>query len=78
MQSRDGLVEALRNHLGDESKASTKFQLQLGIAPWPAPAYRVIYLGTGGLDVDGSMWIPRISRGEGWPCSGTSECSMSS
>ena len=52
MQSRDGLVEALRKHLGDESKASTKFQLQLGIAPWPAPAYRVIYLGTGGLDVD--------------------------
>jgi len=52
VQSRDGLVEALRQHLGDESKASIKFQLQLSVEPWPAPAYRLIYLGTGGLDVD--------------------------
>ncbi len=51
-QSRDGLIEALRSHLGDERRASTKFQLQLGLARWPAPAYRVIWLGTGGLDVD--------------------------
>ena len=52
VQSRDGLVEALRQHLGDESKASIKFQLQLSVERWPAPAYRLIYLGTGGLDVD--------------------------
>jgi hypothetical protein len=52
VQSREGLVEALRQHLGDESTASIKFQLQLSVARWPAPAYRLIYLGTGGLDVD--------------------------
>jgi len=52
VQSRDGLVEALRQHLGDESKASIKFQLQLSVERWPSPAYRLIYLGTGGLDVD--------------------------
>ena len=51
-QSRQGLLEALRSHLGDERRASTKFQLQLGLSRWPAPAYRLIWLGTGGLDVD--------------------------
>jgi hypothetical protein len=50
--SREGLVEALKTHLGSESKASIKFQLQLALEPYPSPAYRTIYLGTGGLDVD--------------------------
>ena len=51
-QSRDGLVEALRAHLGDERRASTKFQRLLALDPYPAPAYRTIYLGDGGLDAD--------------------------
>ena len=52
MQSRDGLVEALGRHVGPLENASTKFQLQLSLDPYPAPAYRLIYLGRGGLDVD--------------------------
>jgi hypothetical protein len=50
--SREGLVEALRAHLGDERRASIKFQLQLAAADRRPLAYRVIWLGTGGLDVD--------------------------
>ena len=50
--SRDGLVEALARNLGSASAASTKFQLQLSLDPYPAPAYRLIYLGRGGLDAD--------------------------
>ncbi len=51
-QSRDGLVEALTVHLGSSSRASRKFQMQLALPEWPRPAYRVLYLGRGGLDVD--------------------------
>jgi DNA-binding transcriptional regulator YdaS (Cro superfamily) len=51
-QSRQGLVEALTFHLGSPEAASAKFQLQLSLDPYPSPAYRVIYLGRGGLDVD--------------------------
>ena len=52
-QSRDALVEALRAHLGNESFASTKFQSQLSLDPYPSPAYRTIFLGDeAGLDVD--------------------------
>ncbi len=51
-QSRDSLVEALRHTLGDERRASTKFSLRLALDPYPAPAYRTIYLGSGGLDAD--------------------------
>lgn len=51
-QSRDGLVEALRVHLGDEALASVKFQKQLALSPYPAPAYRTVFLGDGGLDTD--------------------------
>ena len=50
--SREALVEALTRHVGSTAAASTKFQLQLSLDPYPAPAYRVIYLGRGGLDVD--------------------------
>jgi hypothetical protein len=51
-QSRASLVEALTATLGDPSRASVRFRRQLAIDPAPAPAYRTIYLGTGGLDVD--------------------------
>jgi hypothetical protein len=50
--SREALVEALTHHVGSAAAASTKFQLQLSLDPYPAPAYRVLYLGRGGLDVD--------------------------
>jgi hypothetical protein len=51
-QSRAGLVEALTTHLGDPRRASRKFQFQLALPVWPAPSYRVLFLGRGGLDVD--------------------------
>jgi hypothetical protein len=50
--SRAGLEDALTFHLGGVTTASTRFQLQLGLKPYPSPAYRLIYLGSGGLDVD--------------------------
>jgi hypothetical protein len=51
-QSREGLIEALTATLGDPRRASTKFAIRLGLNPYPAPAYRTIYLGDGGLDAD--------------------------
>jgi 4-amino-4-deoxy-L-arabinose transferase-like glycosyltransferase len=50
--SREGLVEALTRNLGSAAAASTKFQLQLSLEPYPAPAYRLIYLGSGGFDAE--------------------------
>ncbi len=50
--SRDALTEALTEHLGSANLASIKFQRILALDPYPAPAYRAIYLGSGGLDVD--------------------------
>jgi hypothetical protein len=50
--SRDALAEALTAHLGSADRASIKFQRILALDPYPAPAYRAIYLGSGGLDVD--------------------------
>ncbi|MEO7272308.1 MAG: hypothetical protein ABI211_09930, partial [Vicinamibacterales bacterium] len=50
--SRPALEEALVFHLGSAEAASTRFQLQLGLKPYPSPAYRLIFLGSGGLDVD--------------------------
>jgi hypothetical protein len=50
--SKAGLTEALTHHIGSVDKASTKFRLQLSVEPYPAPAYRLIYLGRGGLDAD--------------------------
>jgi hypothetical protein len=58
-QSREGLVEALRVHLGDEASASVKFQKQLALSPYPTPAYRTIFLGDGGLDADKIYVSPR-------------------
>lgn len=50
--SRQALVDALRLHLGDESRASVKFQYQMAANPYPSPAYRLVFLGDGGQDVD--------------------------
>jgi 4-amino-4-deoxy-L-arabinose transferase-like glycosyltransferase len=50
--TRESLVEALSRQTDGVARASTKFQLQLSLDPYPAPAYRLIYLGRGGLDPD--------------------------
>ena len=62
--SREALVEALTQHVGSTAAASTKLQLQLSLDPYPAPAYRVIYLGRGGLDVDRLYVDPSDLGGE--------------
>jgi hypothetical protein len=62
--SRAAMVEALRVHLGTETAASTKFQRLLALDPYPAPAYRTIYLGTGGLDVDKVYVAPSAFEGD--------------
>jgi hypothetical protein len=49
--SREGLIEALTRNVGTVEAASTKFQLQLSQDPYPAPAYRLIFMGEG-LDAD--------------------------
>jgi hypothetical protein len=51
-QSRAGLDEALTMHLGSPEGASVRFQRQRALTPYPSPAYRTIFLGDGGLDVD--------------------------
>lgn len=58
-RTRDSIVEALRHHLGSETRASIKFQLQLSATPYPSPAYRLIYLGDGGDDPDKIYVSPR-------------------
>lgn len=63
--SREGLEEALVLHLGDARRASVKFQRQLALDPYPVPAYRTIYLGAGGLDVDKIYVDPRAFETEG-------------
>jgi hypothetical protein len=50
--SREGLIEALTANLGSTDAATIKFQLQLAQDPYPEPAYRVIYLGRGGMDAE--------------------------
>ena len=57
-QSRDALVEAIRANVGSESRASVKSQLMLALDPFPAPAYRLIYFGDGGLDLDKIYVLP--------------------
>lgn len=54
--SREALVEALRTNLGDERKASVKFQWQMKVSP--SPAYRTILYGDGGTDVDRIYVLP--------------------
>ncbi len=50
--SRDALIEALTRHIGSPERASVKFRRELALSPYPSPAYRPIFLGTGGLDED--------------------------
>ena len=45
--------------VGSEDRATIKFQQQLALSPYPAPAYRTIYLGDGGLDKDKIYISPR-------------------
>jgi hypothetical protein len=70
-QSRESLVEALTATLGDASRASTKFAIRLGLQPYPAPAYRTIYLGDGGLDADKLYVSPRAFAGAPGSAGGT-------
>lgn len=64
-QSRDALIEALTAKLGDPSRAPLKHRLQLAATPFPAPAYRLLYLGESGKttsapgDVDKIYISPR-------------------
>ena len=51
-QSRESLVEALTANVGGPERASTKFASRLALDPYPAPAYRTLFLGDGGLDAD--------------------------
>lgn len=51
-QSRESLIESLRANVGDEKRASAKFQLRLALNPYQGPGYRTIYIGDGGLDAD--------------------------
>jgi hypothetical protein len=62
-QSRESLVEALTATLGDPRRASTKFALRLALDPYPAPAYRTIFLGDGGLDADKLYVSPTVFAG---------------
>lgn len=62
--SKDVLVEALTRNLGDPQQASTKFQIQLGLDPYPAPNYRLIWLGRGGLDAD-KIYVDPAQLGSG-------------
>ncbi len=66
IQSREALADALTHHLGSTAAASAKFQLQLSLDPYPAPAYNLVYLGRGGLDVDKIYVDPaRLGGGDG-------------
>ncbi len=56
--SKESLVEALTRNLGGTAQASTKFQIQLGLEPYPSPSYRLIWLGRGGLDAEKSYVDP--------------------
>jgi hypothetical protein len=63
--SHAGLVEALTRNLGSVQAASIKFQLQLSLSPYPQPAYRLIYLGRGGLDPEKIYVDPADLAGPG-------------
>jgi hypothetical protein len=61
-QSPAALREALTVHLGSVDLASVKYQRQLALDPMPTPAYRPIFLGSGGLDVD-KLYVSPASLG---------------
>lgn len=51
-QSRESLEESLRARLGSLELLPTRARLRLAVSPWPRPSYRLLWLGTGGLDED--------------------------
>jgi hypothetical protein len=51
-ESREGLTAAVLAHAGALDRISTKSRLRLATSPWPHPAYRLLWLGEGGLDDD--------------------------
>jgi hypothetical protein len=51
-ESREGLTAAVLAHAGSLDRVSTKSRLRLATSPWPHPAYRLLWLGEGGLDDD--------------------------
>jgi uncharacterized membrane protein len=51
-QSRDSLREALTARLGSLDNLPVKFALRLSMPDGPRPAYRTLFLGDGGLDLD--------------------------
>ncbi len=51
-QSRESLEESLRARLGSLERLPTRARLRLAVSPWPRPSYRLLWLGTGGLDED--------------------------
>lgn len=51
-ESREGLTAAVLAHAGSLDRISTKSRLRLATSPWPQPAYRLLWLGEGGLDDD--------------------------
>jgi hypothetical protein len=57
--SRESLIEALDSNLGSVSRATIKYQIQLGLTPYPSPAYRLVYLGEKGEDADKIYLSPR-------------------
>jgi hypothetical protein len=51
-ESREGLLAAVLSHADSLDGISTKSRLRLATTPWPAPSYRLLWLGEGGLDDD--------------------------
>jgi hypothetical protein len=51
-QSRTSLEESLVARRGSLDRLSTRARLRLAVSPWPSPAYRLLWLGDGGLDED--------------------------
>lgn len=51
-QSRDWLAETVVTTRGSVERAGYRVRTQLSRSPYPAPAYRVLYIGEGGLDED--------------------------
>ena len=62
-QSQESLEESLRARLGSLEQLPTRARLRLAVSPWPHPSYRLLWLGTGGLDED-KIYLPYTALGE--------------
>jgi hypothetical protein len=56
--TRERLREALERHGGDVRRAGYRARTLLERTPYPQPAYRLYYLGTGGMDEDKFYFDP--------------------